>query len=128
MDWFESPQYTKNIQKLMAMSPESKAYAQIIIDSLAPMYADEDMQKQLTAMRQATLDKERARSYEMGQNYIGLAQDQIDYEKSANKTAEAFGLANIGLSGLRGYLDMSNRRKLGRQMDEVTEYIKRRRR
>jgi len=132
MGWFESPQYMKNIQKIRAMSPEDKAVNQVLINELHSLYADADMRKQLSAMHQATIDKARERdlelsqgrldlSRELGNERLGLAQNEYDFQKDQNRTAEALGYGNIALSGLRGYIDMRNRKKLSGQIQSLID-------
>ena len=135
MSWFESPQYMKNLQKIKSMSPEDKAVNQVLIDEMHGMYADADMRKQLDAMRQSTIDTSRTRAYELakerqdfagniGTQKLNMAQDEYDFDKSQNKTAEMLGYGNIGLAGLRGYADMVNRKKLAGQLTGISDWIK----
>ena len=134
MSWFESPQYMKGIQKIKRMSPEDKAVTQTLVDELLGLYADADMRKQLGAMRQASTDKAMDRSYELSRDRLDLAgelggsrldmnEDVLDFEKDQHDTAETLGWLNIGASGLRGYADMKNRKKMAKQWNSLADYV-----
>ncbi len=53
-----------------------------------------------------------------------MRKDIYDFEKDQHGTAENIGWANIGLSGLRGYADMKNKKKISRQFDELKNIIR----
>ena len=130
MTWTDSPQYLKGIQKIRAMSPEKKAVTQTLVNELSAMYAGEDMQKQLTAMRQASTDKARDRSYEMGrgrldlsrtlgEGELDLAREGIKYAKDEADTAETLGYLNIGLSGVSGLSDIHHKKKQTKLLESL---------
>ena len=123
MNWTNSPQYMKGIQKLAAMSPEDKRINQFLIEELHGIYADVDIRKQLGAMRQATMGKRMDRSVSMASERMGMAEDVLDFEKGQHKTAEMLGWGNIGLSGLRGYADLLNKKKLTKELGGLTAWI-----
>ena len=123
MTWFESPQYMKGIQKIKSMSPEDKAVTQTLVNELHGLYADADMRKQLGAMRQAAQNKRMDRSLELSGGRLGLREDAFDMQMGQNRTAENLGWGNIALSGLTGYADMQNRKKLGRSLDRIAGLI-----
>ena len=127
MAWTDSPQYLKGIQKIRAMSPEDQAVTQVLVNELHGRYADVDMRKMLGAMNQASRNKQMDRSYELGRGRLdlstesgrkglGMKEDIYDFEKDQYKTAENLGYANIALSGLTGYADMRNRKKLSKDV------------
>ena len=123
MSWLNSPQYLKGIQKIRAMSPEDKAITQTLVNSLHGRYADADMRKQLNSMRQAAMNKRMDRSLELSEGRLDLEKDAMDFGEGQNQTAENLGWANIALSGLTGYADMKNRKKLGVSIQDIIKNI-----
>jgi hypothetical protein len=113
------------MQKIRAMSPEDQAVTQVLVNELHGRYADADMRKMLGAMNQASRNKQMDRRYELGRGRLDLdkelggkrlsqKEDIYDFEKDQYKTAENLGWGNIALSGLTGYADMRNRKKLSK--------------
>lgn len=123
MSWLNSPQYLKGIQKIRAMSPEDKAITQTLVNSLHGRYADADMRKQLNSMRQASMNKRIDRDLELANERLDLKEDAVDFRGDQNKTAENLGWANIALSGLTGYADMKNKKKLGVSIQDIIKNI-----
>ena len=124
MTWLNSPQYLKGIQKIRAMSPEDKAITQTLVNQLHGRFADADMRKQLSSMRQASMNKRMDRDVELSEKSLDLRKDAIDFRGDQGQTAENLGWANIALSGLSGYADMKNRKKLGKSLQDFAELYK----
>jgi hypothetical protein len=133
MGWFDSPKYLKGIQKIKSMGPEDRAVTQTLIDELSSLYAGADMQKQLSAMRAGTqktmhedqLKSKRQRldtSRELSEREMALAEKDIEYNKDAAREAEILGWGNIGLSGLFGYQDMKQKKKMADWYAKMDKY------
>jgi hypothetical protein len=123
MGWTDSPQYLKGIQKIRAMSPEDKAVTQTLVNELHGLYADQDMRKQLGAMKQATMNKRMDRDVALGERRLGMKQDAYDFEKDQSKTAENLGWGNMALSGLAGFADMQNRKKHAKNIEGLAKDV-----
>lgn len=110
--WQGSPQYLKHLRKIQNMDPSRKAITRGMIDDLTGMYAGADMQRQLQAMRQASVEDERESRLDLMQGRHDLAKKQYEHQEDVDRTAEILGYANIPLAALSGYGDMKSKKKM----------------
>ena len=133
--WMNNPRYQKAILKMSRMDPTRQAILDTVIADTA--FAKEDMRNRLAMMklaaqktaneqslelgegrlelgeRRLTFDKDRAdAAYGMNQQRLGMDRDRYDIYSDDSDMAQKLGWANIGVSGLQGYNELQNKKRM----------------
>ena len=139
--WLNNPRYQRAVQKMARLDPTRKAILDTVIADEA--FADQDMRKRLAMMQLAAQKTAHQRNIGLNERRIGLQEGElafkkdradVGYDMASDKfrmdrndanLAENLGYANIGLSGLRGYTDLKEKKRKTKQLQDLVSLFKR---
>ena len=139
--WLNNPRYQKAVQKMARLDPTRKAILDTVIADEA--FADADMRNRLAMMQLAAQKTANQRNIGLNERRIGLQEGElafkkdradVGYDMASDKfrmdrndanLAENLGYANIGLSGLRGYTDLKEKKRKTKQLQDLASLFKR---
>lgn len=140
--WLNNPRYQKAVQKMARLDPTRKAIMDTVIADEA--FADRDMRNRLAMMQLAAQKTANQRNIGLNERRIGLQEGELAFKKdradvgydmaldrfrmdrSDANLAENLGYANMGLSGLRGYTDLKEKKRKTKQLNELIGTITKR--
>ena len=114
-NWFDSPRYQRQVQRLMAMSPESRKWLNTAM--LDSRFGSEEMRKTLWALDEKAKREQRARQLGLAERglslrkktrkaELGLRREQEDLRRKQARLGEYIEMAGIPVSGYFGYKQM----------------------
>jgi hypothetical protein len=140
--WLNNPRYQKAVQRMARLDPTRQAILDTVIADEA--FADREMRTRLAMMKLAAQKTANQRNLDLNERRIGLqegrlahdkaradarygiAEEKFDISKGQSDLAENLGWANIGLSGLRGYTDLREKKRKTKYLQDLARSFEKR--
>lgn len=121
----DSPRYMKALQKMARLNPAQKA----VFDAglVHAQFADENMRKYLTGMRDAATNLNRQRSLGLSKEAFAaetsLGNQARDLREKDSRTAEIIAAGGAATDIVHGYQDLQNKKALANKYQGLGRYL-----
>jgi hypothetical protein len=139
--FLDNPQYQRALQIYSRFDPTRKALIDTVLADT--QFASKEMQNKLMLMKMGMEEKQRERTHELAEEKFrtqkdlgersldirergfGVQEGYQDFLGDQESAANLLGWANIGVSGLRGYTDLRDKKRYAKHVRDLASMYRR---